>query len=154
MSRSVAEKAVALLWFLWAILHLVPGFLAMRDALRGSISSIERLSPESDSSALTRAYPVEVEAILVTFGQHGFNLFWFGAVALVGSYLIAFRRSRAALWSTAVVIVLADLGALFAVVLIGHIDPIGISIFSSVALGVALTCWLLISEPRKSRVLD
>ena len=79
----------------------------------------------------------------MTFGQHGFNLFWFGLVALVGSFLIFFYANRTALITSAIVIGLADLGALFATFMIGKIDVFGVLIFAGTVLGVVLTGLLL-----------
>ncbi|MEM6903794.1 MAG: hypothetical protein AAF556_11215 [Pseudomonadota bacterium] len=132
-------KIISSLWLLWALLHILPGMFLIIDAVAGDISSIQFLFPETRPDELMRDYPEEVAAILVTFGQHGFNLFWFGLVALIGSALIWFRESRTALLVTAIVIGLADLGAVFAAIMIGRIDIVGVLIFSGTAGGLALT---------------
>ncbi|MEM9206850.1 MAG: hypothetical protein AAGA88_11025 [Pseudomonadota bacterium] len=113
------------------------------QALQGDISSINMLFPETDPEGLMRDYREETSAILVTFGQHGFNLFWFGWVALIGAILILRRRSKTALVVSAVVIGFADLGALFATVMIGRIDVFGVLIFSGTVLGIGLSVALI-----------
>ncbi|MEM1020618.1 MAG: hypothetical protein AAGJ09_09045 [Pseudomonadota bacterium] len=141
--KNVVSKIIGTLWFLWALLHILPGLIMVQSALSGDISSIKMLFPETDPDGLSRDYADEVRAILVTFGQHGFNLFWFGLVALVGSFLIFFYANRTALITSAIVIGLADLGALFATFMIGKIDVFGVLIFAGTVLGVVLTVLLL-----------
>lgn len=148
--KTLSCKLIGVLWFLWALLHIVPGLMMMQDALSGDISSIKMLFPETDPNGLSRDYANELRAILVTFGQHGFNLFWFGLVALVGSFPIFFYGNRTALITSAIVTGLADLGALFATFMIGRIDYVGILIFAGTAVGVVLTIWVLVFAHRNS----
>ncbi|MEM0928780.1 MAG: hypothetical protein AAGI89_05755 [Pseudomonadota bacterium] len=143
MSTRTQTIIIAVLWFAWSVPHIVPGLLMIQSALAGDLSSIKFLFPETDPQTLMRDHPREVAAISVTFGQHGFNLFWFGVVALIGAGLIGFRQSRVALIATALVVGCADLGALFATFMIGRIDVIGILIFAGTLLGVLLTVSVL-----------
>ena len=78
---------------------------------------------------MTEDYPNEVGAVLVTFGQHGFNLFWFGLVTLVCAFLIWQKQHKIAILIAVIIGGLADLGALFATFMIGSIDVAGILIF-------------------------
>ncbi|MEM6514242.1 MAG: hypothetical protein AAF660_14625 [Pseudomonadota bacterium] len=139
-------KIVAVLWLLWSLLHIFPGLFAMYYALSGDISTIGFLFPETRPSQLAADYALEVKAILVTFGQHGFNLLWFGLVALAGSVQIWLRPNRTTITVCAVVIGLADLGAIFATILVGRIDVTGVLIFSGTAVGLTLSYVLLRSE--------
>lgn len=146
--RFNKPKIISILWFLWSLPHIFPGAFAIKNALENDISSIDFLFPDVRSEALMREYPREVEAILVTFGQHGFNLMWFGLVALVLSVYIWLHESQTALIFAAVIVGFADLGALFATIMIGRIDLFGILIFSGTAIGLILTLSAL-SEPPK-----
>ncbi|MEM8868031.1 MAG: hypothetical protein AAGC73_07155 [Verrucomicrobiota bacterium] len=135
-------KLISALWFLWALLHIIPGTLSMMSAVAGDITSLEFLFPDTNPKAMTTDYPREVEAILVTFGQHGFNLFWFGLVTLVCSVWIWVKQSGTAMLLAAVVGGLADLGALFAVYMIGRIDIWGLLIFAGTLLAIVLSGWI------------
>ncbi|MEM6780839.1 MAG: hypothetical protein AAF569_03150 [Pseudomonadota bacterium] len=140
MYKPIAvTRIISVLWFMWSLPHIIPGIMMMQNALSGDISSIQFLFPETDSSALKRDYPLEVDAILVTFGQHGFNLFWFGIVALISAVWIWVWQSRAAIILASVVIGFADVGALFATFMIGRIDIFGILIFTGTLLGIILS---------------
>ncbi|MEM9861822.1 MAG: hypothetical protein AAF938_09420 [Myxococcota bacterium] len=131
------------------MLHVIPGIMTIDRALSADVSSIAFLFPETNPHALMQDYPREAAAISVTYGQHGFNLLWFGLVALVGSGVIAIAPSRLALILSAVVIGLADLGALFATWMIGRVDVLGVLIFSGTALGTGLTVFALMAKPPK-----
>ncbi|MEM6532453.1 MAG: hypothetical protein AAF654_07505 [Myxococcota bacterium] len=143
VANSKATKLVALLWFAWSLLHILPGLITIDHALSADISAISFLFPETKPEAVMRDYPGEVRAISITFGQHGFNLLWFGLVALVASGFIAFRPSRVVLIVSGVVIGFADLGALFATFIIGRIDVVGAVIFAGTGLGIGLTVFVL-----------
>lgn len=114
------------------------------NAVRGDLSSLQFLFPETDPQSMTADYPREVEAVLVTFGQHGFNLLWFGLVTLVCSVrILTAERSEGALLMAALVAGLADLGALFAVWMIGRIDLWGLLIFAGTLFAIVLSGWVL-----------
>ncbi|MEM6540510.1 MAG: hypothetical protein AAF634_05080, partial [Bacteroidota bacterium] len=120
MKNKNIYKIIALLWFVWSLLHIVPGIFSMSNALSGDITSIQFLFPETNPSAMTSDYPEEVNAVLVTFGQHGFNLFWFGLVTLLCAIWIWKKQHKTALLIATIVGGLADLGALFATFMIGR----------------------------------
>ncbi|MEM6912906.1 MAG: hypothetical protein AAF511_02910 [Pseudomonadota bacterium] len=146
MNTRTLTLIVSVLWLVWSVLHIIPGLMMMQSAIAADLSSIKFLFPKTDPDLLMREHALEVAAISVTFGQHGFNLFWFGVVALACSFLIGSRQSRVALIVAAVVIGCADLGALFATFMIGRIDSAGVFIFSGTVLGVVLTVWVLKKE--------
>ncbi|MEM6892679.1 MAG: hypothetical protein AAF554_03245 [Bacteroidota bacterium] len=139
MKTERIYKVIAILWFIWSLLHIFPGLFSMTNALGGDITSIKFLFPETNPLAMTNDYPNEVKAVLVTFGQHGFNLFWFGLVTLVCSILIWKKQNKMALLIAAIVAGLADLGALFATFMIGRIDLWGILIFFGTFLAIFLS---------------
>ncbi|MEM1001572.1 MAG: hypothetical protein AAGH46_02860 [Bacteroidota bacterium] len=132
-------KIIAILWFVWSLLHIVPGIISMINALSGDITSIQFLFPDTNPSGMTSDYPNEVEAILVTFGQHGFNLLWFGLVTLICAISIWKKQNKIALLIAAMVGGLADLGALFATFMIGRIDVWGVIIFLGTFLAIFLS---------------
>ena len=139
MKGKGTYKIIALLWFIWSLLHIVPGAMSMISALAGDITSIKFLFPETNPTAMTHDYPSEVKAILVTFGQHGFNLFWFGIVTLFCAISIWKKQSQIAIVIAAIVAGFADLGALFAVFMIGEIDIWGALIFLGTFMAIFLS---------------
>ncbi|MEM8927264.1 MAG: hypothetical protein AAGC45_03605 [Bacteroidota bacterium] len=143
-------RIIAMLWFIWSLLHIFPGIFSLTNALSGDITSIQFLFPETDPIGMTGDYPNEVAAILVTFGQHGFNLFWFGMVTLVCSILIWKKHDKTAGLIALIVGGLADLGALFATFMIGSIDIWGVLIFvgSFSAVLLSFRAWTYISTKR------
>ena len=111
----------------------------MINALAGDITSIKFLFPETNPSGMTEDYPNEVKAVLVTFGQHGFNLFWFGLVTMVSAISIWKKQNKIAVLIAAIVGGLADFGALFATFMIGRIDIWGVLIFLGTAVAIFLS---------------
>ena len=79
------------------------GFQAIADAV--------------DPATLAGPYPDAVGAVL---GQHAWNLLWFGIVTLTGAVLI-WRGALTAIWVTAMVGGLADLGYFLFLDLPGHV---------------------------------
>jgi hypothetical protein len=59
-----------------------------------------------DPTTLVGDYPAAMDAII---NQHGYNLFWIGAVTLIAAYYI-WKRSPAAIFIAALVGGLADVG--------------------------------------------
>ncbi|MEM8999817.1 MAG: hypothetical protein AAGB24_06095 [Bacteroidota bacterium] len=143
MKKINTYKVIAILWVIWSLLHIIPGIFSMTNALGGDITAIQFLFPETNPVEMTRDYPNEVKAILVTFGQHGFNLFWFGLVTLVCGILIWKKQDNIALLIAALVGGLADLGALFATFMVGRIDIWGVLIFfgTFVAIFLSYNIW-------------
>ena len=133
------HKTIAILWLIWSLLHIVPGVFTVTNAIVGDITSIQFLFPETNPSEMTNDYPNEVKAVLVTFGQHGFNLFWFGLVTLICSILIWKKHNKVAMLIAAIVGGLADLGAIFATFMIGSIDIWGVLIFSGTFVAIFLS---------------
>ncbi|MEM8567738.1 MAG: hypothetical protein AAGF85_14850 [Bacteroidota bacterium] len=139
MQKKNAYTFIAVLWLIWSLLHILPGIFSMANALSGDITSIKFLFPETNPSGMTHDYPNEVKAVLVTFGQHGFNLFWFGLVTLICAVFIWKRQNQTAMLIAAIVGGLADLGAIFATFMIGSIDIWGVLIFSGTFLAILLS---------------
>lgn len=140
MRKKSAYYIIALLWFIWSSLHILPGIQSMINTLAGDISSIQYVYLEGNPAGLTSDYPNEVSAVLVVFGQHGFNLLWFGLVTLVCSLIIWKKQDHVAMLIASIVGGLADLGALFASFMKGSIDFSGVIIFLGTFLAILLSC--------------
>lgn len=98
-------KTSAILWIIWGLVHTFAGamtiyFISSYD-VQAAIQGIADASliPDLD-------YPPASGAVI---GQHGFNLLWFGVVTTIGAFFI-WQKNKTAIWFTALVGGLADLG--------------------------------------------
>lgn len=102
-SHAIALKFSAILWVIWGIVHTLAGFLTIT---LDSAASVQGIADAVDPALLAIQYPAAVEGLL---NQHGFNLAWFGIATIIGAIFI-WRSNRTAIWVTAMVGGLADLG--------------------------------------------
>lgn len=123
-------RVAAVLWVIWGLVHMLGGVLTMSgtttEAVQGIADAVEPATLELD-------YPDAVGAII---NQHGFNLFWIGAVTLVCAWFI-WRRSVLAVFLAALVGGLADVGYFVFLDLGGHVNFVPgtlMTIFSSTAI--------------------
>ena len=108
-------RIAAVLWVVWGLVHAFAGIMTVSQ---DSADAIAAIADAVDPELLDVAYPAAAGAIL---NQHGFNLFWFGIVTLVGAAFI-WRGSVTALWVTALVGGLADVGYFVFLDLGGHVN--------------------------------
>ena len=100
-----ALRMTAALWVLWGVVHAFFGAAIMATGASEGFAAIAAgVSPD----AVRADYHPAVSAIL---NQHGWNLLWFGIVTTVGGVMI-WRGSMTAIWVSAMVGGLADLGYL------------------------------------------
>jgi len=100
-----ALRATAVLWVIWGVVHAFFGVAIMSmDASEGFAAIAAGVDPE----AVRATYHPAVAAIL---NQHAWNLLWFGAVTTIGGVMI-WRRNMTAIWVSAMVGGVADLGYL------------------------------------------
>lgn len=93
----------AVLWIIWGFVHALGGVLTISLDTASAVSGI---ADAVDSATLSMVYPDAVGAIV---NQHGFNLLWFGLATIVGAVFI-WRKSATAIWVTALIGGLADVG--------------------------------------------
>ena len=91
------------LWVIWGLVHILAGVMTMSLDVPAAFAGI---ADAVDPVLLNIEYHPAVGGVL---GQHGFNLFCFGLVAVVGGVFI-WRGSVTAVFVTALVAGLADLG--------------------------------------------
>jgi len=100
-----ALRVAAVLWIIWGVVHAFFGVAIMSmDASEGFAAIAAGVAPE----AVSADYHPAVAAIL---NQHAWNLLWFGMVTTLGGVMI-WRRNMTAIWVSAMVGGLADLGYL------------------------------------------
>ncbi|MEL6986072.1 MAG: hypothetical protein AAFO29_26825, partial [Actinomycetota bacterium] len=96
-------RIAAVLWVIWGLVHMFAGLITMS---RDATGSVQGIADGVESSTLEADYPDAAGAII---NQHGFNLFWVGAVTLICAWFI-WRRSSIAVFLAAIVGGLTDIG--------------------------------------------
>ncbi|MEM9387344.1 MAG: hypothetical protein AAGA68_19955 [Pseudomonadota bacterium] len=141
-TASLMLVASALLWIVWGLVHAAAGALIMSgDTLSGFQAIADAVPPE----ALTNDYHPAVGGVL---NQHAWNLLWGGLVTIVGAVFI-WRGNRTAIWVTAMVGGLLDVGYFVFIDLgeFGKVVPGRImTIFSASAIALSLCVYFLRSE--------
>ncbi len=113
--NSLALRTSAILWIVWGLVHMFAGVIVLSSDTSDAVAAI---ADAVDPATLQLAYPDAAGAVI---NQHGFNLFWFGLVTTVGAVFI-WRGSAAAIFVTAMVGGLADLGYFIFLDLGGHVN--------------------------------
>ena len=137
-AQGNALKFSAALWVIWGLVHFAAGVLSLSGTTQETVQNIADAVPDED---LALDYPDAAGAIL---DQHAWNLAWFGVVALIGAFFI-WRRSRSAIWVTAMVGGLADLGYFLFLDLGGYVKFFPgtvMTIFSATAILLSGWVWL------------
>jgi hypothetical protein len=101
MNLSTLLKSSSVLWIIWGIVHIVFGVFVIYLDAGAAIQEIANgaMIPKLE-------YSPEANAVM---NQHGWNLIWFGTVTIIGGVLI-WKENKTAIWVSAMVGGLADLG--------------------------------------------
>ncbi|MEM7692936.1 MAG: hypothetical protein AAF318_00680 [Pseudomonadota bacterium] len=103
VKHAMVLKIAAVLWVVWGLVHVLAGVIVLSSDAAGSVQAIADAVP---AESLAVDYPAAAGGIL---NQHGWNLAWFGIATIVGAVFI-WRANITAIWVTAMVGGLADLG--------------------------------------------
>ncbi|MEO1594410.1 MAG: hypothetical protein AAFS02_04105 [Pseudomonadota bacterium] len=102
-SSGILLALAAVLWVVWGLVHAMAGTLViLGDAQSGFQAIADGVQPEM----LTAQYHPAVGAVL---NQHAWNLLWGGLVTIIGAVFI-WKRNKTAIWVTAMVGGLLDIG--------------------------------------------
>ena len=108
-------KVITVLWVIWGLVHMLAGAIVLSgDATQGVQAIADAVPPEE----LIHGYHAAVGGIL---NQHGWNLGWFGLATVIGGVMI-WRGNATALWVTALIGGMADVGYLFFVDVPGFVN--------------------------------
>ncbi len=136
----ILTRVISILWFIWALFHVLPGILSMTQAIGTDLSWVAQLEPTAEPTELVADYPTEAGAMSVIYGQHGFNLMWFGIVALACAILIWRSQHRVAMLVVAIVAGFADLGVIFFIDIVGgYTSFAGTAILAVAVLAIGLS---------------
>ncbi|MEM1081418.1 MAG: hypothetical protein AAGH65_07535 [Pseudomonadota bacterium] len=105
----------AVLWVIWGLVHALAGFLVLNGT---TAEGFQAIADGVDPEQLIGPYPDAVGAVL---SQHAWNLLWFGVVTIIGGVLVG-MKNRTAIWVTAMVGGLADLGYFLFLDLPGYVN--------------------------------
>lgn len=135
-SHVFALRTSALLWVIWGIVHIIAGVLTVS---LDSVASVQGIADAVDPNTLNLVYPAAVEALL---NQHGFNLAWIGTVTVIGAFFV-WRNSKTAIWVTAMVGGLTDLGYFIFLDLGGFVNFVPGTVMTIVSsLAIILSFWV------------
>jgi hypothetical protein len=137
-------KIAAVLWVVWGLVHILAGVIILSSDATGAVQAV---ADAVDPATLVRDYPAAAGAIL---NQHGWNLGWIGIATLIGGVLI-WRQNMTAIWVSAMVGGLADVGYFVFLDLPGYVNFMPgtlMTIFSGSA--IVLSFWVWWSERQKS----
>ncbi|MEO1200680.1 MAG: hypothetical protein AAFX39_15890 [Pseudomonadota bacterium] len=101
--ETLALKTSAGLWVIWGLVHAFAGVLIISGS---TTEGFQAIADAVDPAELTGSYHAAIGGVL---NQHAWNLLWFGLVTIIGAGFI-WRGVMTAIWVTAMVGGLADLG--------------------------------------------
>lgn len=114
-TQTTLLKAATVLWIIWGLVHAFAGIMVLSSDATGGFQAIaDAVAPET----LVHEYAPAVGGIL---NQHAWNLLWFGVATIIGGIFI-WRGNMTAIWVTAMVGGLADLGYLLFVDFPGYVN--------------------------------
>ncbi len=114
-TQSLVLKIATVLWVIWGLVHAFAGVMVLTSDASGGFAAI---ADAVDPALLASDYHPAVGGIL---NQHAWNLLWFGVATIIGGLFI-WRGNMTAIWVTAMVGGLADLGYLLFVDFPGYVN--------------------------------
>ena len=139
-SQSTALKTAAVLWVIWGLVHMLAGVMTIAQPPSQGFAAI---ADAVDPAVLAADYHPAVSGVL---NQHGFNLLWIGLATIVGAVFI-WRSTMTAIWVTAVVGGLADVGYLVFVDLPGYVNFFPGTVMTLIsATAIVLSFWVWLSN--------
>src|SRR6056297_934045 len=128
----------ATLWIIWGLVHALAGVMTI---LADPATGFRNIADAVDPAVLAMDYPDAVGAVL---NQHGWNLLWGGVVTIIGAVLV-WRRNLTAVWVTAMVGGLLDVGYFLFLDLGGYVRFVPgtiMTLFSATAILLSGWVWL------------
>ncbi|MEO0487764.1 MAG: hypothetical protein AAF092_17840 [Pseudomonadota bacterium] len=133
---STALKRAAALWVVWGIVHLLAGVIVLSSDASGGFAAIANAV---DPDSLRHADEPAGAGIL---NQHGWNLAWGGAATVIGADF-TWTANLTAIWVTAMVGGLLDIGYLLFVDVLGYVHSFpGALMTLNSASAIGLSFWV------------
>jgi len=141
-NQKIALKAAAILWVIWGAVHVLAAFLIVPVDPQTAIGNI---ADAVDKTTLVGDYPEPLSGIL---SQHGWNLGWFGVTTMIGAVFI-WRENMTAIWVTALVGGMADIGYFVFIDLPGYANFVPGTLMTIVSgSAILLSGWVWIANRR------
>lgn len=137
-TQTTALKIAAVLWVIWGLVHTLAGVMTI---IQPTSQGLAAIADAIDPALLVADYHPAVGGVL---NQHGFNLLWIGLATIIGAVFI-WRGTMTAIWVTAMVGGLADVGYLVFVDLPGYVNFFPgtvMTLISAAAILLSLWVWL------------
>ena len=100
-------KTSSVLWIIWGIVHIFfGGFILYLVSIGDTSRIVSEVANNVPSELVTMDYHAAVNAL---FGQHGWNLLWFGVVTMIAAFFV-WKGNKNAIALAALVGGLADFG--------------------------------------------
>ncbi|MEM8868369.1 MAG: hypothetical protein AAGC73_08885 [Verrucomicrobiota bacterium] len=135
---TVFLRISAALWVIWGIVHLLAGVNLLSGETAGGFQAIADGVP---AETLEMDYPPAVGGVL---NQHAWNLAWGGLVTIIGALFI-WRQNLTAIWVTAMVGGLLDVGYFIFIDLGGFnnfVPGTVMTIISAIAIILSFSVWI------------
>ncbi len=141
-TQTTALKIAAGLWVIWGLVHMLAGVMTIIQAPSQGFAAI---ADAVDPALLMAEYHPAVGGVL---NQHGFNLLWIGLATVIGAAFI-WRGNMTAIWVTAMVGGLADVGYFLFVDLPGYVNVVPGTVMTLIsASAIALSFWVWLPNRR------
>ena len=139
MNTTILLRTSSILWVVWGLVHAFAGIMTISG---DTVTAVQAIADGVNAELLAINYPNALGGII---NQHGWNLLWFGAVTTVGAVYI-WRNCITAIFVTAMVGGLADLGYFIFLDLAGHVNFVPgtvMTIISSLAIILSIAAYIL-----------
>jgi len=145
MNATLLLKVSSVLWVIWGLVHLLAGVITMSmDTVSAILGIADGISPE----VLADSYAGAVGAII---NQHGWNLAWIGIATTVGAVYV-WKQSVLAIFITAIVGGLADIGYFIFLDLGGYVNFVPGTVMTIISSGAIILSFagLFLLDKRKA----
>jgi hypothetical protein len=147
-TQTTALKIAAVLWVIWGLVHMLAGVMTIAQAPSEGFAAI---ADAVDPALLVADYHPAVGGVL---NQHGFNLLWIGLVTIIGAVFI-WRGTMTAIWVTAMVGGLADVGYFLFVDVPGYVNFFPGTIMTLIsASAIVLSFWVWLPSRGKPAAMN
>jgi len=129
-------KTSSVLWIIWGIVHMFFGVFILYLMSIGDTSRIVSEVANNVSPELIKMdYPAAANAL---YGQHGWNLLWFGIVTTIAGFYV-WKGNKNAILLAAIIGGLADFGYFLFMDLGGYVTFFPGKLMTYIALGAVVT---------------
>ena len=139
-TQKTLLRLASVLWVIWGLVHFMAGVMVLSGSTTQGFAAI---GDATDPGLLAESFAPIVDGVQ---DQHAWNLAWFGIATVIGGVLV-WRQNMTAIWVTAMVGGLADLGYFFFIDLPGHANFLPGTLMTIVsASAILLSFWVWFAQ--------